>query len=325
MFGEEAFWRVDPETGIAVAYEPGITEQVEHIWARRDVLAENVADALRMAHWEGDSAWINNAHSRPALDGLSGGLLILGLALWAIRLVRRRDPVDWLIPAALLIMLLPSALTLAYTIENPSFTRSSGTIPAAFLLAALPVGALGAGLAGAPVTRVRARAGALAGAVAIGLLLAVAIRPNWEHFFTDYRLSYSQSWKPYHAIAAPMKAFSQGEGSYGNAFMVAYPHWLDHRILGTVAGDLRWPNGLVTREEMLPKIAANEGTPYEYDPARSLFVMVHPQDAATVDYLEEAFPGGAIERYVYQYETVTGPQGGEFLIYRAPPAAAAGE
>src|SRR5690606_38861697 len=177
MFGEEAFWRVDPETGIAVAYEPGITEQVEHIWARRDVLAENVADALRMAHWEGDSAWINNAHSRPALDGLSRGLLILGLARWAIRLVRRRGPVDWLIPAALLIMLLPSALTLAYTIENPSFTRSSGTIPAAFLLAALPAGALGAGLAGAPVTRVRARAGALAGAVAIGLLLAVAIRP----------------------------------------------------------------------------------------------------------------------------------------------------
>jgi hypothetical protein len=29
----------------------------------------------------------NNAHSRPALVGLSGGLLILGLALWAIRLV----------------------------------------------------------------------------------------------------------------------------------------------------------------------------------------------------------------------------------------------
>lgn len=319
MFGEEAFWRVDPATGVAAPYEPSLSDQIEHIWQRRGVLADNLADALRMAHWQGDGAWINNAHSRPALDGLSGGLLALGLVLWAIRLVRRRDPVDWLIPAAALIMLLPSALTLAYTIENPSFTRTSGTIPAIFLVAALPLGALGAGLSGAPVTRVRAGAGAVASALAIALVLAVAIGPNWDGYFTDYRLSYNQSWKPYHAIAAPMKAFAQGEGSYGNAFMVAYPHWLDHRILGAVAGDLRWPNGLVTREEITMRIAANEGTPYAFDATRPLFVMVHPQDSETMPFLEDLFPGGQTERYVYTYETESGMQSGEFLIYTAPP------
>ena len=325
LFGDEAFWRVDPETGVAVAYEPSVTEQIEYVWARRDVLADNLADGLRMAHWEGDAAWINNAHSRPALDGLTGGLLMLGLVLWAVRLVQRRDPVDWLIPAAALIMLLPSALTLAYTIENPSFTRASGTIPAVFLLAALPLGALGAGLSEAPVTRRRSLAGAAAGLAAIGLVLAAALGPNWNAYFTDYRLSYNQSWKPYHAIAAPLKAFAQGEGSYGNAFMVAYPHWLDHRILGAVAGDLRWPNGLVTREEILTRIAANEGTAYEYDPSRPLFVMVHPQDAETIAFLERAFPGGTTERYSYEYETETGWQSGEFLIYRAPPDARSGQ
>ncbi|MCC6800925.1 MAG: hypothetical protein IT325_12480, partial [Anaerolineae bacterium] len=292
MFGDEAFWRVDPATGVATAYAPSPVEQIERVWEKRAVLAENYADALRMAHWEGDGAWINNAHSRPALDGLSGGLVILGLALWAVRLARRGDPVDWLIPAALLVMLLPSALTLAYTVENPSFTRASGVIPAVFLLAALPLGALGAGLTEAPRTRRGAWAGALGGLAAIGLVLALAIGPNWTHFFTGYRLSYNQSWKPYHAIAAPLKDFAQGEGSYGNAFMVAYPHWLDHRILGAVAGDLRWPNGLVTREDLPGRIAANEGTPYAYDPARPLFVMVHPQDAETIAYLENLLPGG---------------------------------
>ncbi|MEL7674243.1 MAG: hypothetical protein AAGU78_10935 [Chloroflexota bacterium] len=315
MFGEEAFWRVDPATGIVAAYEPSPVEQIERVWEKREVLAGNYADALRMAHWEGDGAWINNAHSRPALDGLSGGLVILGLALWAVRLARRADPVDWLVPAALLVMLLPSALTLAYTIENPSFTRASGAIPAVFLLAALPLGALGAGLTEAPRTRRGAWIGALGGLAAIGLVLALAVGPNWTHFFTDYRLSYNQSWKPYHAIAAPLKAFAQGEGGYGNAFMVAYPHWLDHRILGAVAGDLRWPNGLVTREELPARIAANAGTPYAYDPARPLFVMVHPQDTETIAYLEDLLPGGTTQVYTYTYETEAGTQTGDFLIY----------
>jgi hypothetical protein len=157
--------------------------------------------------------------------------------------------------------------------------------------------------------------GALGGLAAIGLVLALAVGPNWTHFFTDYRLSYNQSWKPYHAIAAPLKAFAQGEGSYGNAFMVAYPHWLDHRILGAVAGDLRWPNGLVTREELPARIAANAGTPYAYDPARPLFVMVHPQDTETIAYLEDLLPGGTTQVYTYTYETEAGTQTGDFLIY----------
>ena len=316
LFGEETFWRIDPDTGQTVVYHPSLAEQIERIWEQRGVLVDNYADALRMAHWQGDSAWINNAQGHPALDGLTGGLLILGLVLWGVRVVRQPAAVDWLVPAVVLVMLLPSALTLAYTIENPSFTRASGAIPAVFLLAALPLGALGAGLSEAPRERWRAWVGAAAGLAAIALVLAGAIGPNWRNYFTDYRLSYSHSWKPYHAIAAPMKAFALGEGSYGNAFMVAYPHWLDHRILGAVAGDLRWPNGLVTREQIFDRIAANRGTPYAYDPSKPLFIMIHPQDYATAVFLEDTFPGGTIERYTYTYETTQGTETGEFLIYR---------
>ncbi|MCC6800713.1 MAG: hypothetical protein IT325_11385, partial [Anaerolineae bacterium] len=69
------------------------------------------------------------------------------------------------------------------------------------------------------------------------------------------------------------------------------------------------------------RIAANEGTPYAYDPARPLFVMVHPQDAETIAYLENLLPGGTTERYVYTYETETGARTGEFLIYTAPAGA----
>jgi class 3 adenylate cyclase len=62
-------------------------------------------------------------------------------------MVRRRDPADWLIPIMLFIMLLPSALSLAYPIENPSATRTSGTLPAAYLLAAFPLALIVDGIA----------------------------------------------------------------------------------------------------------------------------------------------------------------------------------
>ncbi len=75
-----------------------------------------------------------------------------------------------------------------------------------------------------------------------------------------------------------MRDFAQGEGSYGNAFMIAYPHWLDHRILGTMAGDIRWPNGVVEREDLIPMIRRNQGTRYQYDPTKPLFVMYHVDD-----------------------------------------------
>ncbi len=86
--------------------------------------------------------------------------------------------------------------------------------------------------------------------------------------------------------------------------MVAYPHWLDHRILGTMAGDIRWPNGLVTRDELLPAIQRNQGTPYQYDPAKPLFVMYHVDDPDTAAYLDSLFPGGTHTLYEYRYETL---------------------
>ncbi|MBN1200703.1 MAG: hypothetical protein JXJ20_02490 [Anaerolineae bacterium] len=311
IFGEEAFEGRDPSLG----------EQIDLFWDRRDVFVDNYGDALRMFHWEGDGAWINNAHARPALDGISGGLVILGILLWGVRGFRRQDPVIWLLPLVVLVMLLPSAMTLAYTIENPSFTRASGTLPVVFLLAALPLGMVGYYLARLPLRIWRVPVGLIAALAVLGGTLAAAIGPNWDNYFTDYRLSYSSSWKPYREIVKPLRTFAEGEGSYGNAFMVAYTHWLDHRILGTMAGDIRWPNGLVSRDDVLYAIHRNEGTPYQYDPSRPLFFMYHPSDTATERYLADMFPGGTTETYEYTWETESGWSQGQYYIYRVQAGA----
>jgi hypothetical protein len=317
LFGEEAFWKTNPETGEVIAYEPTAQEQLDRIWEKRDVFGDNYKKALRMYHWEGDGAWISNPQSAPALDNVAGGLLILGLVVWVLWAARRGDAVWWLLPAGVIVMLLPSAMTIAYTIENPSFTRGSGTLPPIFMLAALPLGALLTQLDRLRWQVWRISLGGLAGLVILFSLLGYGIRPDWDIFFNKYPTVYVYSWKPYHQIAQPLETFARGEGSYGNAFIVAYPHWLDHRILGAMAGDVRWPNGLVDRNELLPAIQRNTGTRHQYDPTKPLMVMYHPDDLETEGYLKTLFPNGELLLYRYQIRIPNGGYSeGTFYVYK---------
>jgi hypothetical protein len=316
MFGDNAFLRPDPVTGQTVAYEPRLGEQARLFWDRRDVFVRNYRDALEMFNWQGDAAWINDATGYPALDAMAGGLLILGLVVWAVRAAGRHDPVIWLLPLGGMVMLLPSAMTLAYPIENPSFTRASGVVPEAFMLAALPVGLLAWRLTRLPWRVWRIPLGAITALVLLAGLLGYGMRADWRYFFTNYRFGYIYSWKPYHEIAKPLHDFAHGEGSFGNAFVVAWPYWLDHRILGTVAGDLRWPNGLESREDLIPTINRNQGTPYQYNPAKPLFIMYNVNDVETTTFLQTLFPGGTLVLYQYNYETQPGIYSqGSFYIY----------
>ncbi|MCL4239351.1 MAG: hypothetical protein KJ047_14010 [Anaerolineae bacterium] len=316
MFGDNAFVRLDA-AGNQVSYEPDAREQAERLWGQRDVFLANYANALRMFHWQGDVAWINNAYSRPALGPTLGGLVLLGAIVWGVWVLRRRDPVLWLLPVCILVMLLPTALTLAYPIENPSFTRASGTLPPVLMLAALPIGALGWRLSRAEWGGRRVPVGRVVALALLALLLWQGIGPEWHGYFDDYRLSYSHNWRPYSEISRPLREFAHGEGSFGNAFVVAYPHWLDHRILGTMAGDIRWPNGLENREALLSRVAVNQGTAYAYDPARPLFVMYNAADVDTAAYLAKLFPGGQTWLFQYSYESGPGIYGqDEFYIYQ---------
>ncbi len=314
MFGEEAFKRPDAH-GVLVMYEPTLREQIERFWDERDVFVQNYRNALRMYHWEGDGQWINNVDSLPAMDGATGGLVILGLLVWGVLIFQRRDPVLWLVPVGVLVMLLPSAMTLAFPGENPNFTRASGTIPLIFWLAALPLGLLAWHLQRLPWNVRGVPVGMVVGVALIGGVLGDNLGTNWDNYFTQYRLNYSYSWKPYREISKPLRAFAHGEGSFGNAFYVHYEHWLDHRILGGMAGDIRWPNGLVTREEVYTRVGLNRGTDYEFDPTQPAFFMINEYDQESIAWFQTNFPGGTLELYTYTYDTNHGEQSGEFYVY----------
>jgi hypothetical protein len=176
-----------------------------------------------MYHVRGDVAWINNAAQRPALDPLSGALAGIGLVTWGFWARQRREAAWWRPAASSAVMLWPSAMALAYPMENPSFTRASGTLPGIFFLAALPAGWMLWRASRAPWAARGVSLGSPAAALGLVALVAAVYPWNRDNYFTAYRVSYERNWRAYGEIARPLRDFVDRGGSLGNAFVVAYP------------------------------------------------------------------------------------------------------
>jgi hypothetical protein len=106
-------------------------------------------------------------------------------------------------------------------------------------------------------------------------------------------------------MGAVVGDFGELYGSTDSAWVVAYPHWVDTRLVGMNAGDtLRdfaiWPDEL---ENTLA------------DPGAKLF-LINPADQEAVDALRRLYPLGSLTTYDSQVEK-------DFLMYVVPPADAA--
>jgi hypothetical protein len=301
------------DAGEIIERDPNLGERIQAFRENLPALMNNIRNALLMYNWKSDVAWINAAPNRPALDVLTASLFTVGLAAWIGRMFRRRDVVDWLIPLALFIMLLPSALAIAFPIENPSATRTSGSLPMAYLMAALPLG-----LILYAIPRIRRNGTGIAiviGAIAIG----VSYLANAPTYFTDYRESYVLSSLPYSQAGQVLEGFVDSGGAYGNAFMIAYPYWWDHRAMGMSAGLLDWPNGIFV--DKIPQALYDgllRSDRYRLDPTRDLLFFYAQTDEDSALTLKELFPEG------YPQKIATAQPEDDFMIYRVPALGEAG-
>lgn len=100
-------------------------------------IAQTTRDHLLMFNYQGDRNGRHNLPGEPMLDPISGCLLVLGttLSLWRIR-----QPKSFLLLAWLLLMLAPGIFSLDF--ESPQSYRVIGSLPAAYLLAVVPIHAL---------------------------------------------------------------------------------------------------------------------------------------------------------------------------------------
>lgn len=319
IFGENVFRCVNEATGLEELCTPSNAELLELLNEPRygfeedmtayEALQRNYAAALTSFMYDGERQWITNVGGNPALDARTAALYMLGFLMWVAMAIRRRDVALAVVPIGIFVLVIPSALAIAPGLrENPSFTRISGTAPLAFMMAALPLGVLAMQIAKAGRERLPY--------YAISLLLVFSLVrdiafTNFDIFFNDYRTNYTLSWRPYSEISAPLAEYVESGGSFGNAFYVNYPHWLDHRILGSVAGDLTWPNGLFEAPDVYGIMAANQGTPYEYDPTKPILFYIHPLDVDDIAFLQQQFPNGQL-RFIEIVDDTS------FYVYEVP-------
>lgn len=296
--------------GTIIERQATLAERLEAFNANLPILAANVRTALLMFNWKGDVAWISGSPNQPAMDTFTGALFIIGLAAWAARMVRRRDPFDWLVPLALVIMLMPSALSIAYPIENPSHTRTSGALPEAYLIAALPLALMMQSITGLmPGRRGTAAAVGLAAVIVLGGYSA-----NTRTYFVGHYNAYIDSSFPYSEAGQVLRGFVDSDGGYGNAFMIGFPHWWDHRALAIDAGRPDWPNGIVSMADLknIMAIAYQKTGIFHLDPEKDLLFFLSAEDDASLAVLEANFPSGRMTlRQSYQPDD-------QYRLYRVP-------
>lgn len=309
LFGDEVIQETN-EQGDIVARDPTLTERVVAFNKNLPQLQTNLRNAVLMFNWKGDVAWINAAPNRPAMDIYAGALFVVGLAAWLVRLVRRRDTFDWLVPLALLVMLLPSALAIAYPVENPSHTRTSGALPEAYLIAALPL----ALMVQSSLHVLRGRLGVYAALPLVLLVILGGYSLNSSLYFFDYRVSYLDSSLPHSEAGGILRGFAESDGSYGNAFMIAYPYWWDHRALGIEGGRTDWPNGIVSYNDVPTFLfqASQRTGEYQFNPEQDILFFYAVEDEEGHAMLERWFPEGrSQERLSYQGDD-------RYRLYRVP-------
>jgi hypothetical protein len=252
-------------------------------------LGENVWNALLAFNWRGDSGWVNAVHYAPLLDTVTAAALLAGVVLLVHELLTRRS----FRAAALLLaapaLMLSSALSIAFPIENPAVNRIGPAAPVIFLTAALPVAYLWQALVGesspSALAAVRARPATAAALVAAGALaFAAAARENYTTYFHTFAVQYTAGVPNSREIASTLR----GEGSVDidHMYVLGWPGWVDGRNVGFALGAPDW----YLDHNRIPGAAI----PRIHD-GRPLRIALNTLDVARRRALEREYPGGRYE------------------------------
>jgi len=245
----------------------------------------SVVKYLQMFNLRGDRYGRHNLSREPMLDPVSGALMVLGatLCLW-----RWRRPRSLLLLTWLMVMLLPGVLSLEW--EAPQALRTIGTLPAACLLALVPLHGLGE-----EWQRVFARRRAVLFSFFAALLLAVI---GWSNLYTYFVLqvrSY-ESWRDFStAETITARLMAQLEDGV-DLYVISYYH--DHPVVRFLAPQVSGYHRIETHDDLpLPQSTGQD------------VVMI--LDGGSTYLFEEAqrrYPRGTFEQYV-------SPFGGPPIVY----------
>jgi hypothetical protein len=243
------------------------------------ILAQNVANLALAFNWRGEEVWVTNISYQPAFDTISGALFVLGIVFAIYAMVRYRAPKYLYLLAAFGVLILPSALAIAFPRENPSFVRMGGAIPFAAIILALPLVVLARAWQRAMPNRI----GTIAKTSIVGIVLVLIALLNFQWYFVDYDYSYHLSSQNSSEVAAVIRDYANSIGDLKHAYFIGYPHWLDGRAVALNIGDIQWNNFTLDVDDFLVA------------PTTNLLFILHPQDKDNLQKLLTRYPHGQIK------------------------------
>ncbi|MGH2542689.1 MAG: ArnT family glycosyltransferase, partial [Ardenticatenaceae bacterium] len=265
------------------------------------LLGYTIARTLGQFNWVGDEVFVVALRRVPVLDVVSGGLLILGVAYTLFVLLRRRPFLALVLLTGVFLLLMPSALNIAFPSESPSTVRSGGAIPIIALLVALALNYL--------YEQVRellpGERGRIGSALLLsGLLLTMGLS-NYNRYFGRYLDEYRQINMNSVEVASRMKDYLSIVGDPDHMAYKGWPYWLDARALGIQLGALDWSryHASMTLDPLLAN-APDDGQP--------LLFVLHPEDTLSLEQLEAFYPVGA----AITYRSTT--PGHDFVFFLVP-------
>lgn len=258
----------------------------------------NMRDILTMFSWNSGQMWPVTVPGRPILDWMAGALFHLGIVAIGLAYLRRRQWQHLFVLLSLPILLLPSSLSLAFPNENPAPNRVTGAIVPVFTIAAFALETV--------YQWARDNLGSGRRVISIGLaggVLAISAVLNYQLVFDEYaELERVRAWNNSEA-GEVMGGFAHSVGSFDTTYFVAYPYWIDSRLVAIEAG------APLRDYSILPENLADQ----ELDSRKYHLFFVKPEDGEAMHTLRELYPSGSLSYHASQVP------GRDFLLYLVPP------
>ena len=259
-----------------------------------NIFFSNFWKSLVMFQWDNGQSWVHSVPGRPALGVISAAMFSLGIILVSVRYVRKRHWMDLVMLLMILILMLPSVLSLAFPNENPSLSRSGGALIPVFIVVGIAVDNIFTNLR----SKFPGRSGKWVSWAAILLLLAGSAKINAQLVFVDYYEQFKTSALNTSEIGQVIEQFSDTIGNEENAWVIPYPYWVDTRLVGIQAVQqvkdyALWRDDIGLTADIAPP---------------KLFIY-KPDDLDTYDVLQNLYPDGINEVY---HSAVDGK---DFMLY----------
>lgn len=261
------------------------------------IFFNNLWRALTMFFVDDGSVWVHSVPYRPALDVVMAALFFIGLVLLVVRYLRSRHWLELFLLISIPILLLPSVLSLAFPNENPNLNRTAGAYVPVFLIAALAFDGLLSGIR----SKLPGKQG-LRGAVLVGtFLVLVTVNNNADLFFNQYNNIFRLSAWNTAEMGQIARQFTDSVGTVKTTWVVAFPYWVDTRLVGIEAGYPYW-NPVITKDKLETTLG---------DEHAKLF-MLNIADLDSYYALKDLYPEGRLSKYNSPVEGKT------FYLYNVP-------